>query len=133
MKRKLLLLLTILSIGFATCSKEDKKPSDTPDIVGRWYATEVEVDKKWQLVKNSCFDGTYAEFSEELIYKSYDSCTGISFSGSYSRSGNIVTCKVGAATVIYRIIELSGNNSTLEMTEGSQKVKMKAVRSNSSM
>jgi hypothetical protein len=128
MKKQLLLLLTILSVGIAGCSKDDKKPSEnTSDITGRWYATEVEVDNRWKPVKGTCLDGMYAEFSKELTYKSYDSCIDDSYYRTYARSGDLVTCKVGDAIVTYRIIELSGNNSTLELTEGGESIKMKAV------
>jgi hypothetical protein len=70
----------------------------------------------------------YAEFNNDQTYNSYESCTDDNYSGTYTRSDNIITCKVGDATLTYRIIKLSGNNSTLELTEGSESIKMKAVR-----
>lgn len=127
MKKRLLLLLTVFTLAFAGCSKDDNKP-DNSDIAGRWYVTHMESSNDWVAVKGSCLDGMYAEFQSNLTYKSYESCDNNNFTGTYTRSSTMITCKVDGATVTYRIIELSGNNATFEMGQDGDTIKMKAIR-----
>lgn len=118
MKKQLLLVITVLAIGFAGCSK-DKKETIVDDIVGKWFMTHVDNNGSWLPVNQSCLNGTYSEFTSSSKYISYDSCDDYTFNGTYTKKGNIVTCKVNAETITYTIIELNDNIVIFDLKVGS--------------
>lgn len=125
--KKQLLLLFVTALLFAGCSKDDKKP-DNSDIAGRWYVTHMDLDGQWIPVEGSCLDGMYAEFSSNNEYKSYESCDDANFTGTYSRSGDVIVCTVDSATITYSIIEISADSATFEMGQDGDSIKMIAKR-----
>ena len=127
--RKIILLLTLTTIMLGGCSKDgDTATPEGKDINGRWYTTEMQVGGEWLAVKGTCLADMYAEFKADKSYSSYQSCDNARYSGTYSLSGDVITCKVGAATVTYTIIELNGNKSTLALNEDGAITRMKAER-----
>lgn len=118
-----------LILAFSSCSKDNDQIIPDDGIIGTWYVTEKSTNNQWKSVKNTCDDGTFAEFKSDLVYKGFEGCDDrISYTGTYLYTKNLVTCNVNSTIRTYKIIELSGNNVTFDLTQDDQTLKMKAVR-----
>jgi hypothetical protein len=126
---KKLAILMCLFLALSSCEKDTKTNVPEEGIIGTWYVTEKSTDNQWHSVKNTCEDGTFAEFRVDLVYKGFEGCEDrLSYTGTYVYTKDLVTCLVGSTTRTYKILELSGNNVTFDVNQGDQTMKLKAVR-----
>jgi hypothetical protein len=127
--KKQLLVLVFAILTISACKKDSSKIVTQKDFIGTWYATEKLTNNKWQSVTSTCSDGMNAHFEVDLVYSSYLNCNAqANYTGTYVYSNNVITCKVGAAVITYKIIDLIGDNATFELIQDYETAQYKAVR-----
>jgi len=97
------LLFIAVSVGFASCKKDDKEeaaPSNATAIVGKWQKTK-EVETEYNSGGTKQGENTNSTFTAEdyVEYKSNGQCVvneGISLTLTYQVSGSKITYKYGS-------------------------------------
>jgi Lipocalin-like domain len=124
MKNRIILFVSLLVLGLnLTSCGDDDRPSTSGDIVAKW---------EWYKVGDKDDGSEYLELYEHqvgctkdnvefssngnYIDSSYfDGCESDSYSGTYTKSGNVLTVNDGFDLTTYTIKELS--SSTLKVYE----------------
>ncbi|WP_434979124.1 hypothetical protein [Daejeonia sp. YH14] len=102
-------IITALSI--ISCSRDDDKPADNSWVYGKWNVTHYSESANGTY-NDMTILGYYAQFNSDGSYKSY---SGSNYSGTYTVNGNTIKAKVGSETVVYDVLERSGNNAKAKM------------------
>ena len=121
MKKTLFVLMIIL----ASCAKDEPKIGLEADIIGTWQSQETFIDDSWVDIPNSMKlkveftdDGKYiwsvGDFSETT--------------GTYSVSGQTVTCKIYGETHKYEVINISGSSAEFKIYMGGEMLHYKATK-----
>ena len=121
MKKTLFVLMIIL----ASCAKDEPKIGLEADIIGTWQSQETFIDDSWVDIPNSMKlkveftdDGKYiwsvGDFSETT--------------GTYSVSGQTVTCKIYGETHKYDVISISGSSAEFKIYMGGEIFHYKATK-----
>lgn len=112
--RKFILLFSVLFISvlsITSCSKDDDDPTDNSWGYGKWNVTEYSETANGPYNDMTAL-GWYAQFNSDGSYESY---SGTNYTGTYTVNGNTIKAKVGSETVVYDILERSGNNAKVKM------------------
>lgn len=119
--KKLILLFALISTLLVGCKKEDDGSSN---VVGRWNVTEFNSSGTWEKVSEGQM---YAIFNADETYKAKFNSSN--YSGTWTQSGNIVTCNVSGVDITYTILSMNGNSGTFEVKEpGYKPYSVKAIR-----
>lgn len=112
------LMVAILSVGFASCSKDDDAddfnyPKET--LYGTWKMSEVKMSETGSYVSWP-MQATSATFNSDGTY------SGRGYfgngSGTYTAKGNTITTYVeGQVYLVYTVLSLTGSTAELKMTK----------------
>jgi hypothetical protein len=132
--KKLLLLVSVLTLGFTACNKDDEtvvQPTDTNGTLeGRWeFLQQGSIVNGQELLNNYDHEeGCTKDFSEFLTgggfinYDYYSSANGTNCnesvgSGSWTRSGNMLTVTTSGNTETVEIMTLNATTLKIKNTE----------------
>ena len=106
-----LLVVTVLSAGFVSCSDDDNDKDDTTQIVSKWEFTKLEF---WEAgnesnVESENRNGDYWTFNADK--SGYDTDEESNFTWSISNDKLTLVYPTGIGTYTYTIVSL--NSSTL--------------------
>ncbi|QEL01591.1 hypothetical protein FKG96_12495 [Olivibacter sp. LS-1] len=133
--KKLLPILFLSLASFYGCSKDESSdPSDEGglkqfDFVGKWEISEVKIDGEYVPASETCFKGSWAEFKNDKSYSSVNNCDNQTYNGTYVSTDGTILCKVGGASVVYKIISQEGRNKIeFNINDVVNNLDMRAVR-----
>lgn len=120
MKKLILLMVVMLTVALTGCKKDDVETG----IEGKWNVTEFNSSGTWETVKRG---DMYAIFNSDGTYNS--KFISSNYSGTWSKSGETITCNVSGVYITYKILSQNGNSGTFEVKEpGYKPYNVKAVR-----
>lgn len=122
MKTKILTIIVLICVTvLSSCKKEDDQANS---IVGKWNVTEFNASGTWETVKAG---NMYATFNSDGTYRSKFNSS--SYSGTWSKDGDMVTCNVSGVYITYKILNMSSKSGTFEVKEpGYKPYSVKAIK-----
>lgn len=126
----------ILLLCFGGCSKDEEFSDPEKEngpiqfaFVGKWQVARVKIDNEFKIVTETCYNGSWFEFTDNYGYSSENKCSGSVFIGSYSRKGGTITCNVNGSTIVYKISGQEGKDKMdFDYTENGNTITMSAIR-----
>ena len=109
----LVAIIATLTLGFVSCSDDDKDEPSTSDIVGTWKLSEVSTDNSTYIAWP--YKTTTATFNSNGTYSGYGYFGN--GSGTWKQKGKTITTYVdGEEFIKYDVITLSTSTCTLKMS-----------------